>query len=65
MLEIAALRGEEGQAQYELEVVRLQEQMAALNKKLFGASSEKQKKASSEQAPPAEREKSTPPEAAT
>lgn len=63
MLEIAALRGQEGQAQYELEVVRLQEQMAALNKKLFGVSSEKQNKASSEQAEPAEREKSTPPEA--
>jgi transposase len=59
-LENAALRGQEGQAQYEIEIVRLQEQMAALNKRLFAASSEKQNKPSGT---PAERPKSTPPEA--
>jgi transposase len=58
-LENAALRGQEGQEQYELEVVRLQEQMAALNKKLFSASSEKRPKPSDAQT---ERKKSTPPE---
>lgn len=42
-LENAALRGQEGQAQYELEIVKLQEQVAALKHKVFAASSEKQK----------------------
>jgi transposase len=60
-LENAALRGQEGQTQYELEVVRLQEKMAALNKKLFAASSEKQKQ-SKPDGTLAERKKSTPPE---
>lgn len=41
-LEMAALRGEPGKAQYEIEIVRLQESMAALQKKLFAASTEKQ-----------------------
>ena len=59
--EVAALRGEEGHKQYELEIVRLQEQMAALQRKLFAASSEKQKKAG-EQA--GERTKAKAPDAA-
>jgi transposase len=58
-LELAAARGQEGQAQYEIELVRLQEQMAWLQKKLFAASSEKQPQAA---AGPAGREKATPPE---
>lgn len=60
-LENAALRGQEGQEQYQLEVVRLQEQMAALNKKLFAASSEKQKHSKPDDMQ-AEGKKSTPPE---
>lgn len=58
-LEIAALRGQEGQAQYEIEIVRLQEQMAALQKKLFAASSEKRNKQDAVQG---ERKKATPPD---
>jgi transposase len=42
--ENAALRGEEGAKQYELEVVRLQEQLAAMQRKLYGASSERRPK---------------------
>lgn len=37
----ATLRGEDGAKQYELEVVRLQEQLAAMQRKLYGASSER------------------------
>jgi len=48
--EVAALRGEEGHKQYELEIVRLQEQMAALQRKLFAASSEKQRRPASKPA---------------
>jgi transposase len=36
-----ALRGEDGAKQYELEVIRLQEQLAAMQPKLYGASSER------------------------
>jgi transposase len=39
--EIARLRGEDGQKQLELEVMKLQEQMALLQHRLYGASSEK------------------------
>lgn len=48
--EVARLRGQDGQKQLELELARLQEQMALLQKKLFGASSEKRK--SDSEAPP-------------
>lgn len=41
--EIAKLKGTDGQKQLELEIVRLQEQMATLRKDMFGASSEKRK----------------------
>lgn len=58
-LENAALRGQEGQAQYEIEIVRLQEQMAALQRKLFAASSEKQGKQRDAQG---ERKKPAPPD---
>ena len=57
--ENAALRGDSGTRQFEIEIVRLQEQMAALQRKLFAASSEKQSKA---KAPAAERAKPAPPE---
>jgi transposase len=43
--ENASLRGEDGGKQYELEIVRLQEQLAALQRKLYGASSERRTKA--------------------
>jgi transposase len=43
--ENAALRGDSGTKQFEIEIVRLQEQMAALQRKVFAASSEKQRKA--------------------
>lgn len=39
--ELAALRGQDGQKQLELELVRLQEQMKAMQHRLFGASSER------------------------
>jgi transposase len=42
--ENAALRGEDGAKQYELEVIRLQEQLAAMQRKLYGASSERRPK---------------------
>ena len=42
--QLAAERGQQGNKQYELEVVRLQEQMAALQRKLFAASSERRPK---------------------
>jgi transposase len=58
-LELAAARGKDGGEQYELEVVRLQEQLAALNKRLYAASTEKQPKPS--QSPDAA-EKAKPPE---
>lgn len=41
--ENAKLKGTDGQKQLQLEIVRLQEQMAALRKDMFGASSEKRK----------------------
>lgn len=66
VLEVAALRGESGKKQYEIEIVRLQEQMAALQRKLFAASSEKQSKAkddaaerSKPEAPTSRREQKT------
>lgn len=58
--EMAALRGQDGHKQYELEIVRLQEQMAALQRKVFAASSEKQKPTTT----PSERPKAKPPEGA-
>jgi transposase len=58
--EMASLRGQDGPKQYELEIVRLQEQMAALQRKLFAASSEKQKSGSE----PSERPKAKAPEGA-
>jgi transposase len=57
--ENAALRGESGTRQFEIEIVRLQEQMAALQRKLFAASTEKQSKAKD---PAAERSKPAPPD---
>jgi len=60
-LELAAQRGQQGQEQYELEVVRLQEQVAALNKKLYAASTEKQSKPDEAAEP---REKAKPPQTA-
>jgi transposase len=41
--EIAKLKGHDGQKQLELELVRLQEQVAALRHDMFGSSSEKRK----------------------
>jgi transposase len=57
--ENAALRGEEGHKQLELEMLRLQEQMKALQHRLFGASSERR----APQADGAEGRKPTPPDA--
>ena len=58
VLELAAARGQEGAEQYEIEIVRLQERLAALNRRLFAASSEKQNKPSEAEQP---RERATPP----
>ena len=58
-LELAAARGQEGSTQSEVEIVRLQEQLAALNRRLFAASTEKQSKPSETGKP---HEKATPPE---
>ena len=58
--EMAALRGQDGRKQYELEIVRLQEQMSALQRKVFAASSEKQKMDSK----PGDRPKAKAPEGA-
>jgi len=41
LAEIARLRGEDGQKQLEFEIMKLQEQMALLQHRLYGASSEK------------------------
>lgn len=60
VLELAAARGQEGAEQYQVEIVRLQEQLAALNRRLFAASSEKQKPSSEVEDA---RSKSTPPAA--
>jgi len=60
-LELAAERGELGSKQYEVEIIRLQEQLAALNKRLFSASTEKQTKPN---AAPEPRPKTAPPEGA-
>ena len=60
-LELAAARGQEGSTQYEVEIVRLQEQLAALNRRLFAVSTEKQTKPSETAKP---REKATPPDGA-
>jgi len=57
-LELAAERGQEGSEQYELQIVRLKEQIAKLNKSLFAASSEKQSKPNQDDEP---REKAKPP----
>lgn len=59
-LELAAARGQEGASQYELEIVRLQEQLKSLNRRLFAASTEKQTHAKEAPAP---REKAKPPDA--
>jgi transposase len=61
-LELASARGQAGSEQYEIEIIRLQEQLAALNRRLFAASSEKQSKPNDASAMP--REKTTPPAAA-
>jgi len=42
--ENAALRGEDGAKQYELELVRLQEQLAAMQRRMYGASTERRPK---------------------
>jgi transposase len=60
-LELAAARGQEGAAQYELQIVRLQEQLNSLNRRLFAASTEKQARANDAPEP---REKAKPPAAA-
>lgn len=57
--ELATARGEQGHKQYELEVVRLQEQMAALQRKLFAASSERRAKGDKDQ--DKQKNKPTPP----
>jgi transposase len=44
VMQIARLRGEDEARQLELEMMRLQEQMSALQRRLFGASSEKRSK---------------------
>lgn len=51
MAENAKLRGDDGNKQLQLEIVRLQEQMAGLRRELFGASSEKRPSTESEKAP--------------
>lgn len=56
--ENASLRGEEGQKQLELELLRLQEQMAALQQRMFGASSERRARESGD----GEKPKPTPPD---
>lgn len=60
VLELAAAKGQEGAEQYEVEIVRLQEQVADLNRRLFAASSERQPKSEHSQDKP----KSTPPQGA-
>lgn len=57
--ELAAARGEDGKKQYELEVVRLQEQLAAMQRKLYGASSERRPK---DKGKKKDKSKATPPE---
>ena len=42
-VELAKLKGNDGPKQLQLEIVRLQEQMAMLRQEMFGASSEKRK----------------------
>jgi len=59
VLELAAARGEEGAEQYEIEIVRLREELAALNRRVFAASSEKQAKGDE---PAAERAPTMPPQ---
>ena len=44
LAEIAELRGEDGKKSYQLELIRLQEQLAATQQKLFGASTERRPK---------------------
>jgi transposase len=61
VLALAAARGEEGAEQYEIEIVRLQEQIAALNRRLFAASTEQQNKPRDADEP---RERAKPPAAA-
>jgi transposase len=56
--ENASLRGEEGQKQLELELLRLQEQMKALQQRAFGASSERRARDAGD----GEKQKPTPPE---
>ena len=56
--ENAALRGEEGQKQYELELVRLQEQLNAMQRKMFGTSTERRPKGENKKK---DKEKATPP----
>lgn len=56
--ENASLRGEEGQKQLELELLRLQEQMKALQNREFGASSERRAR----DADGGEKQKPTPPD---
>jgi hypothetical protein len=61
VLELAAARGQEGAEQYEVEIVRLQERIADLNRRLFAASSERQHKSDE---PAHDKPKATPPQAA-
>lgn len=56
--ELASLRGEEGQKQLELELLRLQEQMKALQQRAFGASSERRGRDAGD----GEKRKPTPPD---
>jgi transposase len=56
--ENAALRGEEGQKQYELELVRLQEQLNAMQRKLYGASTERRPKGKNKKR---DKDRATPP----
>jgi transposase len=58
VLELAAAKGREGAEQYEVELVRLQEQVADHNRRLFAASSERQPKPDEQQ----DRPKATPPQ---
>lgn len=56
--ENASLRGEEGSKQLELELLRLQEQMKALQQRQFGASSERRARGTGD----GEKQKPTPPD---
>jgi transposase len=61
VLELAAARSQEGAEQYEVEIVRLQERLADLNRRIFAASSERQHRSNDA---PQDKPKATPPQGA-